>query len=302
MNDQLIRQSCFEALNAIVSQYGSVVPWSIIAEGFIVANSKVFFATKAQGIFKPRQLEDGAALSIRTAKPSRSGRFAPYSDDELSEGLFKYHLERTGRDNHLLRVAHKNAIPLVYFRGCADAEYEVIFPVFVRGIDTISNSAVIEIGNHEIEIPSSAQVAEIDLEKGYRNENSQRRIHQSAFRNRVLKAYRNRCAISGLPIPQLLEAAHIINDSRGGMPWVKNGIALSRLHHVAYERNLLGIDPDNRVHVSRRVLKISDGPLLTEGIQRWNGKKIYIPDFVEHRPKKEFLAARYEEFVHADTE
>jgi len=38
------------------------------------------------------------------------------------------------------------------------------------------------------------------------------RLHQDSFREAVLSAYNNKCAITGLPTPKLLEAAHIIPD------------------------------------------------------------------------------------------
>ncbi len=77
---------------------------------------------------------------------------------------------------------------------------------------------------------------------------------------------------------------------------MKNGIALSRLHHAAYQQNLLGIDPRNKVHVSRRLLDAMDGPLLSEGLQRWNGCEIRVPSFTAHQPSKDFLAARFDEY------
>jgi len=72
------------------------------------------------------------------------------------------------------------------------------------------------------------------------------RLHQATFREAVLADYDNRCAISGLPEPRLLDAAHIVNDAHKGMgqPLVTNGLPLSKLHHAAFDANLIGIDPD----------------------------------------------------------
>src|SRR5258706_15114369 len=52
------------------------------------------------------------------------------------------------------------------------------------------------------------------------------RLHQASFRNAVLRAYRGRCAISHLPEPRLLDAAHIIMDAdeQLGQPIVSNGL------------------------------------------------------------------------------
>ncbi|WP_338115414.1 HNH endonuclease [Thiocystis minor] len=81
------------------------------------------------------------------------------------------------------------------------------------------------------------------------------RLHQAAFRELVLSADDRRCSVSGLPILELLQAAHIISDrDERGQPDVTNGICLSILHRTADDRNLLGIDPDGRIVVADSVL------------------------------------------------
>ncbi len=74
---------------------------------------------------------------------------------------------------------------------------------------------------------------------------AKRRLHQSVFRELVLDAYEGRCAVSGLPERRLLHAAHILPDrEERGLPVISNGIAMTTLHHAAYDANPLGIDPD----------------------------------------------------------
>src|SRR5215208_5557880 len=48
------------------------------------------------------------------------------------------------------------------------------------------------------------------------------RLHQATFREAVLTAYGQRCAVSGLPEPRLLDAAHIVadRDEDAGQPVV----------------------------------------------------------------------------------
>lgn len=80
---------------------------------------------------------------------------------------------------------------------------------------------------------------------------------QSFFRKAVLAAYDYRCAITGLAVPELLTASHII-------PWSaepklradpRNGICLNALHDRAFDRGLITFDESGRVAVS---------PLLAE--------------------------------------
>ena len=89
------------------------------------------------------------------------------------------------------------------------------------------------------------------------------RLHQSSFREAVITAYNGRCALSGLPEPLLLDAAHIIADAdeKFGQPVVSNGIPLSKIHHAAFDAHLIGIDPDYGLHVSQRLLAQNDGPM-----------------------------------------
>jgi putative restriction endonuclease len=66
-------------------------------------------------------------------------------------------------------------------------------------------------------------------------ERSKRGLHQASFRDAVLSAYGGRCAISRLPEPRLLDAAHIVMDAdeQLGQPIVSNGLPLSKIHHAA---------------------------------------------------------------------
>jgi putative restriction endonuclease len=98
------------------------------------------------------------------------------------------------------------------------------------------------------------------IERRYALRLVKQRLHQAAFRDVVVSAYDHRCAISNLPDDHLLDAAHIMVDGHEllGQPVVANGIALSKIHHPAFDNHLNGIDPDGRVHVSERLLRLHD--------------------------------------------
>jgi predicted restriction endonuclease len=110
---------------------------------------------------------------------------------------------------------------------------------------------------------------------GMRYAKNKARLHQASFRDAVLAAYKGRCAISHLPEPRLLDAAHIVMDAdeQLGQPIVSNGLPLTKLHHAAFDAQLIGIDPDLRIHVSDRLLEIHDGPFLELGL-----KKIWLDE------------------------
>ena len=103
--------------------------------------------------------------------------------------------------------------------------------------------------------------------------------------------------MSGLPEPMLLDAAHIVEDRHEllGQPLVRNGIPLSKIHHAAFDAHLVGIDPDYRLHVSARLLRQSDGPML-EALKGLDGGVLHLPERVKDRPDRERLALRFERF------
>ena len=77
-------------------------------------------------------------------------------------------------------------------------------------------------------------------------------IRDSRFRVKVLEAYNNRCAVCQTGL-RLVDAAHIIPVAvSGGSDSVRNGLALCRLHHGAYDNALLGVLPDFSIVVNDR--------------------------------------------------
>ena len=84
----------------------------------------------------------------------------------------------------------------------------------------------------------------------------------------------------------LLQAAHIVGDTEaGGEATVVNGISLCAIHHLAYDRNLMGIDPDGAVRITeKRLLEEIDGPMLANGLQHFHGAAILQPRRTDERP------------------
>lgn len=128
------------------------------------------------------------------------------------------------------------------------------------------------------------------------------RLHQATFREAVLTAYDGRCAISRLPERRLLDAAHIIadGDEELGQPMVANGLPLSKVHHAAFDANLIGIDPDYRIHVSEQLFAMNDGPMLEQGIKAMRGKSLVMPSRTIDWPDRGRWAARFEQFQAAN--
>lgn len=61
--------------------------------------------------------------------------------------------------------------------------------------------------------------------------------------------------VSGCPIPELLEAAHLLPYEFGHLDHVENGILLRRDVHTLFDLDAMGIDPstlDIRIHPAAR--------------------------------------------------
>jgi len=285
--------AAFRRVRELGARYGCAIPWNEITTSITIAGEEVLLAGRARGIFRPRQMARGV-LSIKTTVP-RMGRNRRYDDIASDEGFFEYRFmgeDPNHSDNRALRESLLDRTPLIYFHGVAPALYQAIWPVFITNWDAKSLTAQVVPG--ESMVSPTAPESE-DLRR-YAVIQAKQRLHQAVFRQIVLDAYGNCCAVSGLPEPRLLVAAHIIPDrDRRGQPEVPNGIAMSALHHTAYDANLMGIDPDGGVHIKRELLEIHDGPML-KALQKIQGSKMTAPSSRECRPNRDYLAERFEQF------
>jgi putative restriction endonuclease len=142
-------------------------------------------------------------------------------------------------------------------------------------------------------------IAEVsDARHAYLTATVKIRLHQRAFREKVLDAYRSQCAFCRLKHRELLDAAHIIPDNvPDSRPTVDNGISLCKLHHAAYDSFILGVTPDYIIHVREDVLEEEDGPVLQHGLKGLHKTKLILPGARNHYPSKEALEWRYSRFV-----
>ena len=116
----------------------------------------------------------------------------------------------------------------------------------------------------------------------------------------VLSAYREQCCVCRLKHLELLDAAHILEDRHPrGEPVVTNGLGMCKIHHSAYDANIIGVDPDTRVHVRQDILLEKDGPMLKHGLQDMAGSRLILPRNATLRPNRDFLAERYARFLAA---
>lgn len=294
--DHRVRMSAFRFLEDQTQLRGEVLPRDVLAEGFVFEGQRVPLIGP-QGIFKPALLPE-MPLTITTV-PVVEGKPRPYDDVVGDEGLVRYRYRGTDaghRDNVGLRLAMQRQAPLVYLYGVVPGRYMPSWPVYVVGDDPRSLCFTIAMDDRKIASAAHYAVSEPgdDIRRSYVTRLTKQRMHQQEFRQRVLRAYREQCAICRLRHEELLDAAHILPDGHPrGEPVVPNGLALCKLHHAAFDRHLLGVRPDLTVELRPDVLHEPDGPMLKYGLQGFQDARLLLPRDPALRPNREFVEERY---------
>jgi len=294
--DARIRSAAFAFLAEQTRLHGEVLSRDLLAAGFTFRGGRVPLLGPP-GIFKPRLLQ--IPLSITTAPPAE-GKEPPYADELTADGLLIYKYRGTDPshvDNVGLRRAMERRVPLVYFRGVIPGLYLAAWPAFVERDDPGTLSFTVAVDSHESLAQRAGASLGAESRRLYVTQMVQRRLHQEAFRWRVLRAYRECCAVCRLRHAELLDAAHILPDGHPrGEPVVPNGLALCKLHHAAFDSHLLGVRPDLVIQLRRDILDEADGPMLQYGLQGFHGKVLHAPHRVDLRPSRKFLAERFQLF------
>jgi len=301
--DAQVRQRAFQFLDDLRAVHGNALPREVLAQGFEFEGTRVPLMGP-QGIFKPAVL-DSMPLSITTV-PVNPRKARPYEDTAGEDGVIHYKYRGTDPshpDNVGLREAMRRQVPLIYFVGLVPGRYHAEYPVFIVGDDPADLAFRVQVDDQRVIAPAEAGVAESAATglREYITVAAQRRMHQEEFRARVLMAYRECCAVCRLRHPELLEAAHILPDRHPqGHPVVPNGLALCKIHHAAFDRNILGIRPDLVVEIRRDILQEEDGPMLRHGLQELHGHGlVVVPRARELKPDPARLEERYQTFRQA---
>lgn len=249
------------------------------------------------GIWKPAAID--AALTIRTTY-TLPDRPPPYIDAIGDDGLIRYKYRGTDpnlSDNRALRTAMREGRPLVYFVGVDKGVYVPRYPAWIVAEDPLRQEFAVAVDEAQ-RSPSTEPLDE--SQRAYLRRLTNLRLHQPVFRARVLRAYSGTCAMCRLRHPELLDAAHILPDGHPrGDPVLPNGLALCKIHHAAYDQNILGVRPDLVVEVQPKVLVEIDGPMLRHGLQGMAGVALLVPNGRREQPDKERLDERYQEFRQA---
>lgn len=302
--DDVIRTAVFRWLGEQTGIYGDALPRSLLENGFLFNGRRVTLIGPS-GIWKPKGFKD-IPLSI-TSTPK-----GPYDDSISPDGLLVYRYrgnDPNHRDNVGLREAMRTRTPLIYFFGVAVGRYLPIWPIFIirddpehlqcfAAIDPAYAMKGFDPMDEEL-LYNSTDESVLSIRRyilGY----TKKRLHQSAFREQVISAYHEKCSLCMLKHRELLDAAHIIPDGEeGGDPVVQNGLSLCKIHHAAFDNNIIGISPDFEIELRRDILDEIDGPMLRYGLQELHHSKLILPSRKADWPDRERLEIRYNRFRRA---
>lgn len=258
-------------------------------EAFTYQGEPLKLIDASRGIRNPRQLQ--ATLSI-LSQPR-----GPYDDDlDPVDGLLRYAYRAQAPDagdNRKLRRAAELGVPLLLLQGISPGVFVPRMPVYVVDDDPVGRFVKVAV-DESLRFHTGAAGPDARV---YAERLTRLRLHQPVFRARVLAAYERRCAICRLKHVDLLDAAHIVGDAESGQPVVPNGLSLCKIHHAAYDRQILGVRPDYVVQVRADVLEEVDGPMLRHGLQDVHGWRLELPARAADRPDRELLGQRWATFT-----
>ncbi len=289
LSDELaLRERILERLAHLRDQSGGTVTRAQLAN-FEIGGERLPLIDQGRGIRNPRDFH--ATLSI-LSKPD-----GQYDDRQVDQGYYVYAYQRDSAegDNRKLRAAIEPSLPMILLRWLEAGVFVPIFPVYAVADDPAARVFLIALDESLRFIPNPQNLKE--QVKQYAEQVTRRRLHQPVFRASVIRAYETRCAVCRLQHGELLDAAHILPDAHeAGVPHVSNGLSLCKIHHAAYDQNLMGIRPDRVVEINRELLEERDGPMLKHGLQQMHGSTITLPRRKLEHPNPDALAWRYDQF------
>ncbi|GGC02349.1 HNH endonuclease [Cellulomonas carbonis] len=218
-----------------------------------------------QGIWvdaeRTRALRDlGVAVAVR-----HTGRH--YADD-IDDRMAIYYYPRTARpaSRDMNEVeAVKNAAELhlpIFFIGEGPRGLRPVRLAWVIAADDRAEVFLLEFAEAEprhLDVDESRHPFELTVNRRRSRSTTERLVRAPEFKYRVLARHGGRCAVTGLGIPVVLDAAHVVPVADGGSDDERNGLLLTANLHRAFDAHLWAIEPSTLLlHVRRQ------GPSLSE--------------------------------------
>lgn len=249
------------------------------------------------------------AWEVMTELAATRATTIDYSALEIAVGLRPVGYDKPGKGRHanrflvlVARYCHQKGLPILTVMATdRNGEYGEGVMEFIR-YDLAQEIAAVRsfdwpsVGNPFLSAEDK-QLAEALLAVDNENRRdvlatvAQRGRAQIIFREALLKAYGNRCAVCEVCHPDFLEAAHLI-PWRVATEWqrvdVRNGLLLCRNHHIGFDRGWWRVSHDRGRFIVSTVVKGT----TKSGLPGLRTDALRLPKRKEWRPKESWLVKR----------
>ena len=252
--------------------------WIVYYEPVKVAETRGYFAlAKVQQVI-PDPAANGMYLAI--IEPNSYLDFAnpvPFRDANgpIERGLLNENGRLSGNAQSAVRALSAGDFSRITSKGLEDAE-----PLLPRSEEEATSATELEEAQHPFQFEQQRiRISTL----------MSRVLRDRIFRKIVLRAYGERCAVTGLRLINgggraEVAAAHIQPVEKNGPDVVSNGIALSGTAHWMFDRGLISLDDNLEILVSRQVNDV-DGVLALINRDR----RALLPSRPSDRPHPHFL-------------
>ena len=177
--------------------------------------------------------------------------------DDFSESGVLYHYPETGRpagrdrsEIEATKAAGIHGLPVfVITRPSGGSTFRDVYLGWIESWDDESKLFLVTFGDEpEQRTPMEVRDDEpFDLTEtaDRRTRESTARAGQQRFKFRVFKRYGSQCALCGIDVKAVLDAAHIRPKKQHGSDDPRNGLVLCATYHRAFDNGLIAIDPNN---------------------------------------------------------
>lgn len=208
-------------------------------------------------------------------KVSRSGIFGPYA----------------GRGDSYYRKGWCSAALRYFAQFRASESFEPKFASVLAssedGKEIARQAGKIRLKNLAGYIPDDVDITTKEGKEIYKE--AKCRIGQEQFRKWILGIYRGKCCVTGLDIPELLRASHIVawaSDAQNRMN-PSNGLCLSATYDAAFDRHLISFDENYKMILSPSLKEHCTAEVHRKYFLNFEGQKIAMPE--KCLPGQEFL-------------
>jgi putative restriction endonuclease len=225
---------------------GAAGDWIVYLEPKKVRNSRGYFAiARVQKIIADPKAPDMFLAVIEPGSYLDFAHSVPFGDRNgpIERGLLNEHSRLSGRAQSAVRPISSADFLSIIKNGLDETEQvpprlDVVEPVPGFAEDQASYA--------------------LETERRRLQQMTTRIVRDRIFRQIVLRAYNERCAITGLKFINgggraEVDAAHIRPVQHDGPDTIKNGIALCGTAHWMFDRGLIGLSDSFQILISRQV-------------------------------------------------